>query len=184
MGPIRITLYSLIGLLVAVLVGAWFLPSQYTVTRSIVIDKPQNEVFEYVVNFHYWRRWNPWVEMEPDAEYKIEGTIRKADASWSWSGETIGNGKLTLREVVPHTLIKSDLVFTSPREGAAQDVWEFMPEGQQGTTVVWRNTGELEWPLGRLVGLVVEGQILGPAFEKGLANIKHLAENAHNLGPN
>ena len=34
----------------------------------------------------------------------------------------------------------------------------------------------MDYPLGRYVGLMLDGMILGPQFEKGLANLKRVCE--------
>jgi uncharacterized protein YndB with AHSA1/START domain len=40
----------------------------YTVSRSTTIAAPAPRVFELVQDFHEWRQWSPWDDLDPDME--------------------------------------------------------------------------------------------------------------------
>jgi hypothetical protein len=168
-------LLGVAGLLVLLLFVAVFLPASYQVERSIEIGKAPEVVFEQVVDLNNWMKWNPWSEMDPAAKNTFSGGAKQAGATWAWEGEVIGTGSLTIEKIEPHQRLESKLVFVAPQQGEAKDTWRFEPTAN-GTKVIWHNTGGLDYPIGRYVGLMIEGSVLGPQFEKGLANLKRVCE--------
>ena len=168
-------LIGVAGLIALLLLVAVFLPSRYQVERSLEINKPPEVVFGQVADFNNWLKWNPWTEMDPAAKNTITGEARQPGSTWAWEGKTIGAGSLTFELIEPNQRVQSKLVFTAPQQGEARDTWTFTPTAS-GTKVNWHNEGDLDYPIGRYVGLMLDGSILGPQFEKGLENLKRVCE--------
>ncbi len=175
MNVLKKILIGLGALIALFLVVGIFLPSSYRVERAIEINKAPEVVFTQVSDFNNWLKWNPWSEMEPTAKNTITGEARQAGSSWAWEGKVVGAGSMTFEKIEPNQRIESKLVFTAPQQAQAQDSWTFAPTAV-GTNVIWHNEGGLDYPLGRYFGLMMDGSILGPQFEKGLANLKRVCE--------
>lgn len=164
-----------LGTLIALfLIVALFLPKTVTVSRSIVINKPAQEIYDKVADFNYYTKWNTWSQMEPTAKNTMSGTPKESGHSWTWEGDKVGAGSLVIEKVDPGKAIESRLTFLKPMEAVAKDLWTFA-EAEGGTKVTWTYEGEMDYPIGRYFGLGMDG-MLGPDFEKGLANIKKLCE--------
>ncbi len=167
------------GIIVTAMVGlflliAAFLPSHYTVERSIVINHPDSLVFMQVADFNNWIKWNPWTELERTAENIISGPPGSVGAKWSWKGKKIGAGVMEIIEIEPYRLVHSKVVLVEPQKNVTDDIWEFEPT-PEGVKVTWRNSGELAYPTGRFFGLFREF-LLGGQFEHGLQNLKARCE--------
>ena len=91
-----------------------------------------------------------------------------------WDGKINGKGNQTVISVTANKSIASKLAFTEPNsmESVATLTLESIPTG---TKVIWSNEGKLDYPVGRLFGPFLDGMV-GPDFEKGLMNLKKLAE--------
>lgn len=174
-------LYVVAGLIVAFLVVAALLPGGYSVERSIEIARPPSLVFEQVADFNKWLAWNPWTEMEPTAKNTMSGTPGTVGAAWAWEGEELGVGSMTIEEIEKDRFIHSKLAFKEPMESEAFDYMRLEPTAS-GTRVTWRNEGSLPYPIGRYFGLGIEG-MLGPQYEKGLANLKEVCESIPETRP-
>jgi hypothetical protein len=160
--------------LLLLLVVALFLPSSYHVERSITIACPDSVVYEQVIDFHNWQKWDPWSEADPEATYSIQGAPRGVGSIWSWEGEIVGTGSQTIVAAEEDRMVENKLVFTQPQAMEAVNTWSF--ESIDGETkVIWSMHGKLDYPVGRYVGLFME-QMLGPDFEKGLKNLKRVSE--------
>lgn len=171
---------KIIGIVLLMIVALFliiplFMASSYSVERSTVIDRPVGEVFPQVADFNNWIEWNPWSEMEPAARNVIVGAPMTEGSSWRWEGKVIGAGTLTIVKLEPNRLIESDLVFKAPMQSTADDSWQFETTADGGTKVTWKNSGGLDYPVGRWFGSMVEDQ-LGGQFERGLANLKARCE--------
>ncbi len=164
----------LVALVVLLLVLAIFLPSNYKVERSTTINAPVEKVFIQVADLNNYLKWNPWSQMDKEAKNTITENSQRAGATWSWEGEVVGKGSLTIVKAEKYKSIETKIIFTSPRQDEGKGFWTF--EDINGTTkVTWWMEGELNYPIGRFMGLMMES-MLGDNFEKGLASLKELTE--------
>jgi hypothetical protein len=168
---VLIVIARLIGL---ILVIALFLPSQVHVERSTQINAPDSLVYAYLIDFNHRTSWDPWFEMEPSAEVTITGSEKGVGAGYSWKGEEIGSGKMTIVEVQENKSIKSRLVFIEPQSSESDVLWTLKGIGNS-TKITWAFDAEVGYPIERYFGLFMDS-MLGPSFEKGLSNLKNAIE--------
>ena len=89
------TIFSLIIVLIVVLVVVGlFLPTSYTVERSIVIDAQPAQIHKYVGDLNQWNTWEPWTEEDPTIVVSKGEKTQGVGASQSWVGES-GDGAFT-----------------------------------------------------------------------------------------
>lgn len=162
------------GLVALFLVVAAVLPSSYRVERAIEINRPAQVIYPLVANLPNWPKWDPFTEQEPEAKSVFTGESGTVGSKWNWEGKVIGTGSLTVEEIVPNQLIRSKMVSVAPQPWAATDNWKFEPTAS-GTKVTWLIEGQLGYPVERVFGLFMES-MLGPTFEKGLANLQKVSE--------
>lgn len=170
-----IFVYILLGLIAVLLLGASLMPKTYAVDKSIVIGKPAETVKGYVGNLNHYAEWNPWQQMDPSASNEITGTPLTVGHKYAWKGKKVGVGSLTLKSIdAKH--IHFDLEFLKPWKSKAADNWLFEPWGDGGDTkVTWQNSGDLPWPIARLMGPMITKN-LNHQFGKGLENLKKAVE--------
>ena len=171
---LKIIGFALLGLIALFLIVALFLPSTMHIERSIVIEKPVNEVYSKVADLTTFGKWNPWTEYEPTAKSSATGTPGQVGQVWSWEGKEVGSGNMTVTEVQENKLVKTKLLFTKPMEDESQSYWALEPQGNS-TKVSWVFDDAADYPMGRWMGLMMGG-MLGKDFDKGLSNLKKLSE--------
>ena len=88
---------------------------------------------------------------------------------------TSGKGKMEILELSENERVKSNLEFYLPFESKSTVVWQLEKIDSAATQVIWTNTGELDYPMGRYLGLGMDA-MLGPSFEKGLQNLSAFLE--------
>ncbi|MEJ2052707.1 MAG: SRPBCC family protein [Calditrichaceae bacterium] len=164
-----------VGLIVIFLVAGLFLPETSHVERSIIIYAPTDSVYNVVSDYNYYRAWNPWSRIDPQAKGEISGPLGDIGQKWTWESEIIGSGSLTTQKLIPGKYIKSNLVFTSPQAMQSDDIW-FFDKAENGTKVTWINEASLDYPVGRYFGLFMD-KMIGTDFEAGLQNLKKLCED-------
>lgn len=170
-----VILYILAGLIVLILVVASLMPKNYNVEKSVIIKRSVSEVMGKVGDLNFYSQWNPWQQSDPTAKGTITGTPMTQGHRYAWTGKKVGEGMLTLnRSDQRH--IHFDLEFFKPWKSKAKDNWLFEDWGQQNETkVTWQNSGELPWPMARLMGPMISKN-LNQQFETGLSNLKKLCE--------
>jgi effector-binding domain-containing protein len=132
-------------------------------------------VFTLVNSFKRFNEWSPWVEKDPRATYTYSGPQTGVGAKIAWVGDpsTVGTGSQEIVESQPHTRVRSRLEFTG--EGPSDATITLSAEGTSAK-VTWALDTDLGWnPVARCFGLFFD-RMIGPDFEKGLANLKALAE--------
>ncbi len=172
----KILLKILGGLAVLVLllvVVAFAFPRHYRVERALVMNVKPEAVLAQVADLRAWKNWGAWQERDPGMKlsYSLQTT---GVGAWSaWESKSEGNGKMTITEQTP-AKVTYHLEF--PDMGTQSTGWiELQPESA-GLRVVWVDTGDLGMnPINRWFGLFIE-KLIGPDFDRGLANLKKLAE--------
>lgn len=169
------TILLVLGLLiVAALLIAALLPNSYLVEKSIIVTKPVADVMGKVADLNWYAQWNPWQKTEPDSLQEITGTPKAVGHRYRWKGKKIGEGSLTLRDI-DSKHVHFDLEFLKPWRANASDNWVFEEWGTGETKITWQNNGDLPYPIGRLMGLLINKN-LQKQFEQGLLNLKSLCE--------
>jgi hypothetical protein len=94
---------------------------------------------------------------------------------YAWQGKKTGTGSLRINNL-DEKHIHFDLEFLKPWKSKAKDNWLFEHWGDGGTKVTWQNSGDLPWPIARLMGPMINKN-LTHQFGIGLSNLKKLCES-------
>ena len=169
-----IFVYLFLALVVGILLISSFMPSRYNVEKTIIIIRPLAEVMDMVGDLNHYAKWNPWQQADPAAKKTITGDPKTIGHKYSWEGKKIGIGHLTVVGI-DHKHIHFDLEFLKPWKSHAKDNWLFEDWGTAETKVTWQNSGDLPWPMARLMGPIINKN-LNHQFELGLKNLKKMCE--------
>lgn len=152
-----------------------FLSKTYYLERSIEIDAPAETIFPLVGDLKNWSEWSPWYEMDPDMRVTYGASTTGVGGNYSWNGEKAGTGSMEIVEYQPYNQVSFQLKFAGWEDSPSVSALVLTPTGQ-GQTVTWSFSGEFKGnPIQRYFGLMF-GKLVGGEYEKGLANLKALAE--------
>lgn len=173
---IKKILLTLAAIIAIVLVVAAFQPSEFRVTRSATIAAPAAVIFPEINDFHRWTAWSPWEKLDPAMKRTFDGAATGVGAGYAWEGNSdVGSGRMTITESRPAEVINIRLEFFQPMPGVCPTEFTFRPEGG-ATTVTWTMSGTNNY-LSKIVCLFMNmDQMIGGDFEKGLAELKRIAE--------
>jgi len=158
----------------AIVVVGVFLPSSFSVVRAVRIDAPAERVYDYVVEPRKWTQWCVWTRRDPQMRITYAGPPFGMGARWSWESAKEGNGSMELTRVEPGRRVEYSLFLPefNMRSGGALTL---EPAGG-GTVVTWTQKGDVGGnPLKHYLAAAMD-RMVGPDFERGLANLKALAE--------
>ncbi|MFX0539826.1 SRPBCC family protein [Ornithinimicrobium sp. Y1847] len=144
----------------------------YTVERSISIDADPADVYAQIADLRNWVTWSPWEGLDPELERTYTGAESGTGASYAWSGnKKAGAGSMTIIEATEPSDVRIDLEFEKPFPARNDTRFRIEPDGL-GSTVTWTMKGALN-PIMRVVQVVYPmDKMIGPDFEKGLAQLK------------
>ncbi|MBX7244928.1 MAG: SRPBCC family protein [Candidatus Sumerlaeaceae bacterium] len=153
-------------------------PGGFRVMRATSISAQPGVVFPLVNDFHNWDVWSPWAKLDPNMKQTFEGPSAGTGAIYSWLGDKkVGEGRMTILESRSDELVRIKLEFLKPF--ASTNTAEFTFRNQDNQThVTWTMTGECNFVF-KAFGLFMNmDKMVGPDFEKGLAQMKAAAESA------
>jgi uncharacterized protein YndB with AHSA1/START domain len=162
-------------ILIFVIVVA-YRPAEFSYSRNTTISAPPSIVFPHVDDLHKWQAWSPWAKKDPAAKNTFEGPPAGVGASMSWAGNNdVGEGTMSIIESRPDESLKFKLEFRKPFAGTNLAEFTFKPEGGQ-TLVTWTMTGKNTFFFKAFSLFVDCDKMIGGDFEKGLADLKKIAE--------
>ena len=168
----------LIGLGVLIVIGIVVIaiqPANFAVERSTEISAPAEVVFPHLDGAKALDVWSPWNKMDPKMTITHEGPDRGIGSSEKWEGHEMGTGKLTVTNVKQNEEVEIQLDFEKPMKATNRALFTLTPVGE-GTRVAWRMEGTNNF-VGKAASLVMNmDETVGGTFERGLADLKTLAE--------
>jgi uncharacterized protein YndB with AHSA1/START domain len=166
----------LVALIVVLLVLAARKPDTFRIQRATTIQAPPEAVFPLVSDFHAWLGWSPWEKLDPNLKRTHSGPANGTGAVYEWEGnKKVGQGRMEIKEAVTPRRIIIQLDFLKPFE--AHNVTEFtMTPEAGGTAVTWAMTGQQPFLFKVMCLFTSMDRMVGKDFERGLANLKALAE--------
>lgn len=153
-------------------------PSEFRVERSVLIDAPPAAAFAQVQDFHRWRAWSPFENIDPNLQRSYEGPAQGVGAIYDWVGnKDAGEGRMLIVESRPNERIKIQLDFRKPFE--AHNLAEFTFKPVDGKTeVTWVMSGRHNF-LFKAFGLFMSmDKMVGTMFEQGLRDLKKVSEQS------
>lgn len=168
---IKRILLGILALVALVLVLALFAPKKFDADADMVINRPAQEVFDYIKYLKNQENYAVWYKMDPKATRNYSGTDGAVGATVEWDGEKTGQGKQVVTRIVEGKQIESDLFFMGSDE-PAKALFTVEEEGPSRTELNWGIVGETPYPF-NLMNWFVD---MDKDFEEGLRNLKNILE--------
>lgn len=173
------TILIIVGAVVGILlVLGMFKEPHFRVERTTVINAPVGAVYANVSSLANMEKWGPWKEMEHNMTSQMSGSADgQVGAISHWKSDE-SEGEQELAELVPDQKVRTKLRFISPWEANNEGTFDLSAMGDS-TKVTWGIQGENNF-MGRVMSVFMNmDKMVGPMFEKGLANLKGVTEKEH-----
>lgn len=174
---LKFLLSTLLILLGIFLIGGFFIPDEWTVSRSITIHASPDEIYPYVSNFAEWQKWSPWsTSKNANLKYTYEGPDAGVGAKQRWISEKMGTGWMKITSADPHTGIAYDLFIDMGSSHSMLHGDIAFSQDKQETKVTWTDSGKSEKGyIKRWMSLIIK-PMLGKDLDQGLAELKSIVE--------
>lgn len=175
---------GLLSLLVLIVILVSRQPNEYTIEKSVAINKPQSEIFKNVLNFKEWKTWNTWFQKDPTIKLIYSEPTARIGSSVTWDSDKEGSGKQTITDIVGEEFIKMKLEFYKPLKGIAFTYFKFKKNSEGSTEVFLLMEAKNESFISKFFYLVFDAKsIIGKNFEQSLQNLKKISEAQPTLTP-
>jgi len=161
------------------LVVALFLPKDYSVEREIIINKPKQEVFEYVKYLKNQDNYSKWASMDPNMKKTYNGTDGTVGFVTAWESENddVGSGEQEIIKIEEGERIDFELRFKEPFESTSPAFMTTESVAENQTKVTWGFSGHMNYPMNIMMLFMDFEKMIGDDLESGLSNLKSEMEN-------
>jgi hypothetical protein len=147
----------------------------FHISRETTIAASPERIHALVDDFHEWQAWSPWEGLDPAMERTYTGPSSGVGAVYAWRGNSkAGQGRMEIVESQPHH-VAVDLLFAAPMKAHNRVDLTLTPTGD-GTHVEWSMTGPQNVVMRLMSKVWSMEKMIGPDFERGLAQLKRTAE--------
>ena len=170
---IVITILAVIaGLVVLFLLIAYFTPREFSVEKLISINKPKQQVFDYVKLLKNQEYYSVWVMKDPNIKLVytgVDGTVG-ATSSWTSDDKNVGIGEQEIKEIVNGEKMLVEIRFKKPFEATNYATTTLTANGDNQATVSLRFYGKSKFPMN--FSNIFVPKLVGKDMDKNLHNLK------------
>ncbi len=161
-----------------VLVIGIFMNKSYHIERSVTIDTPANEIFDYIKYLKDMDSYSYWSKIDPGMRRRYDGTDGTVGFVAYWSGNSeVGKGHQVITAIKDNTGIEYEIVYQEPRQSSVKSSMIVVPIDRETAKVTWSMDGIMNYPLNIMLPLLDMNRVLGEKLEAGLQNLKSIMDH-------
>lgn len=178
MKALKIIGLVLVSLLVLVLVTGLFVNGKYDVEREVTINKPKQEVFDYIKYLKNQDNFSVWAKIDPAMKKDFRGEDGTVGFVSAWDSEDpkAGKGEQKIIKINDGQRIDYELHFIEPFESTDFAYLTTEAVNDSVTTVKWGFDGKMKYPMNLMLLFMDMEEMLAPDLQNGLENLKTLLE--------
>ncbi|ABE53938.1 conserved hypothetical protein [Shewanella denitrificans OS217] len=160
------------------LIAALFLKTHYSVVRSITVERPNAQVFDYIKHLKNQDNFSKWAMMDPDMKKTYRGEDGMAGFVSAWASENpdVGVGEQEIIKITPNERVDFELRFLSPFEATEPAYMSTKPVSDTSTQVDWGFSGHMDYPMNLMLAVMDFETMIGNDLQEGLNNLKQVLE--------
>jgi hypothetical protein len=177
MSILKKILFVIVSLLVLVLIAGLFAKKDFAAEKEVVINKPKQEVFNYVKYLKNQDNYSAWAKMDPNMKKEFRGTDGTEGFVSAWEGNSdVGKGEQKIVKITDGQRIDYELHFIEPFESTSPAYMITEEVSPAQTKVKWGMSGSMSYPF-NVMGLFMNmSETVGKDFQTGLDNLKVIME--------
>jgi len=154
MTVLSILLITLLSIIITALFIALFIPKDYAIERSIVIDKPVHTVFDYIKLLNNQEHYSKWVMGDPEKRVTNTGIDGTVGFKQAWIGKKAGEGEQEITGIAPNERITIAIRFVKPFKNTAHIYMATQPVTEHSTKVTWGMSGNSKYPINLMTAMM------------------------------
>lgn len=176
MKALKSILLGIVALIALVLIIALFVKKDFAVERSIAINKPNQEVFDYVKMLKNQKNWSSFSQADPDIKEWYKGTDGTVGAVYGWESKMMGNGEQVITKIAEGERVDIDLHFKGMMGGISPAYLATKVLSDSTTQVTWAMSGKMNYPMNFMGLFMSMDEMIGTEYQKSLAQLKDVLE--------
>jgi hypothetical protein len=151
------------------------MPKEYTVTVATTVNKPQEEVFNYVKMLKNQEQYSTWMLSDPNCKVSYSGTDGTVGASSTWDSkdDNVGAGSQTITKMTAERY-DVDLHFIRPFESKQKGATIVKAIDANSCSLIEKFYGTDTYPMN--IMSFIGKKIITDAFIENGKNVKKMLE--------
>ena len=165
--------------IVVVFIGVFgvIAPKDFTVEKSLIINRPYNIVFDSIKILRSHAEWNPNSRKDPYAKFEPIGTDGTEGFILKWKGnQEVGQGEQEIKKIIPNQRIDFEVRYIEPIDATH---WSYIITKEMynnQTEVTWGMKGRTNFPGNIFSYLVDRPKQISYDLDAGLRVMKAILE--------
>lgn len=160
------------------LIIALFVRKDYAVEKEVIVNLPNEQVFDYIKHLKNQNDYSKWAMMDPNMKKTFtgeDGTVGFISA-WESNDKNVGQGEQEIVGIEDGKRVDYELRFIKPFESTqnAYMITESISDNQ--TKVKWGFSGEMHYPMNIMLLFMDMEKMIGDDFQTGLNKLKQNLE--------
>ena len=166
---------GLVAIIALVLITAAVVRKDYSIERSIVVNKPKSEVFPFVNSLKNQNGYSFWAAQDPNMKVEYRGEDGTVGFVSAWESETMGVGEQEIKGITEGEKVDLELRFKKPFEANANSFMSTQAESNNTTKVTWGMHSAVPYPMNIMLLFGLE-KSLAEQIDYGLNGLKKNVE--------
>ena len=174
---ILIVILFVLGSIVALfLIAALLIPKSFKLERTALINKPRQEVFNYLKLIRNQEKYSVWVMKDPNIKLVYTGTDGTIGftSAWESADKNVGIGEQEIKSISDNECIEVEIRFKKPFEATNHALTTVSSTTGDQTKVTSTFYGQCKYPM-NVMNLFM-GKLVGNDLQKNLTNLKTILE--------
>lgn len=168
----------LLGIIVLALITGIFVNGKYDVEREVTINKPKQEVFDYIKFLKNQSNFSVWAKIDPAMKTDFRGEDATIGFVSAWDSENpdAGKGEQKIIGIDEGNRIDYEIHFIEPFESTDYAYMTTTAVNDSVTSVRWGFNGKMKYPMNLMMLFMDMEEMLAPDLQNGLNNLKGVLE--------
>lgn len=167
---------GVVSVIVFLLIIALFLKKEHYVNREIIINAPQQKVFDFLKLLKNQDKFNKWAKTDPDRKWEYKGIDGTVGFIIYWNGDkNAGEGEKEIMNIIEGKRIETQIRFVRPMKTIANVTMETESLSDNQTKVNLINSGTLKYPMNLFIPMAEKK--FPKDMDNSLVNLKNILEN-------
>ena len=170
---IVIIILAVIGSIIAIfLIAGLLLPRHFRIERQVTINRPKQQVFDYVKHIRNQESYSVWVMKDPKVKLVYSGTDGKVGFKSAWESDdrNVGIGEQEIKSIKDEESVEVEIRFKKPFEATNYALTTVSTTGDNQTLVTNEFYGQSKFPM-NVMNLFMS-KLVGGDMQTNLNNLK------------
>lgn len=173
-----IVLLIILGIIALPFILALFTKKDYALQKEITINKPVNEVFNYLKHIKNQDDFNKWVQTDPNMKKEFRGEDGTKGFVYGWNGnKKAGEGEMEIISIVEGKHVDIEIRFVRPFPGVSKAPISTEAVTENATKVTWGISSTMKYPMNIMLLFMSMDKLLGNDMLQSLNTLKTKLEN-------